>query len=148
MPASAGEWELACEWNGYNMMIKKEKAKKIAYILFLIILAVYPLRHIWLGVEVTDGGYSAGNYRFMGDMNPMWLFATYLANVTGHFLTKLPGGDMLIGLRCYTALFISMTAVFLYLFFTKAVRMEKETAFFGGLLAISLCWCPTTILYN
>ena len=45
------------------MMIKKEKAKKIAYILFLIILAVYPLRHIWLGVEVTDGGYSAGNYR-------------------------------------------------------------------------------------
>ncbi len=130
------------------MMIKKEKAKKIAYILFLIILAVYPLRHIWLGVEVTDGGYSAGNYRFMGDMNPMWLFATYLANVTGHFLTKLPGGDMLIGLRCYTALFISMTAVFLYLFFTKAVRMEKETAFFGGILAISLCWCPTTILYN
>lgn len=148
VPAEAGEGESACEWNGYNMMIKKEKAKKIAYILFLIILAVYPLRHIWLGVEVTDGGYSAGNYRFMGDMNPMWLFATYLANVTGHFLTKLPGGDMLIGLRCYTALFISMTAVFLYLFFTKAVRMEKETAFFGGLLAISLCWCPTTILYN
>ena len=130
------------------MNIDKQKVKKIIYVLFLILLAAYPLRHIWLGVEVTDGGYSAGNFRFLEHMNPMWLFSTYLANVTGHFLTELPGGDRLMGLNFYTALFISATAVILYLFFTRVVRMEKGTAFFGEILAVSLCWCPTTILYN
>lgn len=129
-------------------MVETQKRKKIVYILFLVILAVYPLRHIWLGVEVTDGAYSAGNYRFLEHMNPMWLFATYLANVVGHFITGLPGGDSLMGLNFYTALFISVTAVALYLFLTKVIRMESWLAFFGELLAISLCWCPTTILYN
>lgn len=130
------------------MMDEKQKAKRIINILFLIVLAFYPLRHVWLGVEVTDGAYSAGNYRFLDHMNPMWLFATYLSNVTGHFLTGLPGGDTLMGLNAYTALFISATAVVLYLFLTRRVRMESTTAFLGELLAISLCWCPTTILYN
>lgn len=131
-----------------DMEIEKKSLKKIVYILFVVILALYPLRHIWLGVEVTDGAYSAGNYRFLDHINPMWLFATYLANVTGHFLTGLPGGDTLMGLNAYTALFISVTAVVLYLFLTRVIRMESTLAFWGELLAISLCWCPTTILYN
>lgn len=130
------------------MVTEKQKGTKIVYILFAVILAVYPLRHIWLGVELTDGAYSAGNYRFLSSMNPMWLFATYLANVTGYFFTKLPGGNMLMGLNFYTALFISATAVILYLFFTKTLRINPYLVFLGELLAISLCWCPTTILYN
>lgn len=130
------------------MINENQKAKKIIDILFLIILVLYPLRHIWLGVEVTDSAYSAGNYRFLDHINPMWLFATYLANVTGHFLTGLPGGGTLMGLNAYTALFISATAVVLYLFLTRRVRMESTLVFLGELLAISLCWCPTTILYN
>ena len=134
--------------NGIDMINEKQKIRKIVYILFLAVLVLYPLRHVWLGVEVTDGAYSAGNYRFLDHINPMWLFGTYLANVTGHFLTGLPGGDTLIGLNCYTALFISVTAAALYLFLTKAVRMESALVFFGELLAVSLCWCPTTILYN
>ena len=134
--------------NGIDMINEKQKIRKIVYILFLAVLVLYPLRHVWLGVEVTDGAYSAGNYRFLDHINPMWLFGTYLANVTGHFLTGLPGGDTLIGLNCYTALFISVTAAALYLFLTKAVRMESALVFFGELLAVSLCWCPTTILCN
>lgn len=129
-------------------MDEKRKAKKILNILFLILLVLYPLRHIWLGVEVTDGAYSAGNYRFLDHINPMWLFATYLANVTGHFLTGLPGGDTLMGLNAYTALFISVMAAAVYLFFTRVIRANRALVFFGELLAASLCWCPTTILYN
>ena len=122
--------------------------KKTVYMLLLLILAVYPLRHIWLGVEVTDGAYSAGNYRFLEAMNPMWLFATYLANMTGRFLTNLPGGATLMGLNFYAALFISIMAVLCFLFLTKTARMDGRTVFFGELLAVSLCWCPVTILYN
>ena len=129
-------------------MHERQQTKKIIDILFLIVLVLYPLRHIWLGVEVTDGAYSAGNYRFLDHINPMWLFATYLANVTGHFLTGLPGGDSLMGLNAYTALFISVTAAAVYLFFTRVIRANRALVFLGELLAVSLCWCPTTILYN
>ncbi len=130
------------------MIGKEQKTKKFISVFFPVVLALYPLRHIWLGVEVTDSAYSAGNYRFLESMNPMWLFSTYLGNVTGHFLTRLPGGDTLMGLNFYTALFVSATAAALYVFFTKVVRLDRFLVFFGELLAISLCWCPTTILYN
>ncbi len=116
--------------------------------IFLLLLAVYPLRHIWLGVELTDSAYSAGNYRFSEGMNGMWLFSTYLANAAGGFLSRLPGGNRLMGLNFYTALFISMTAIAVYLFFAKVLKTEGWLAFLGVLLAVSLCWCPTTILYN
>ena len=130
------------------MISRKERIKKILYVVFLAVLVLYPLRNIWLGVEMTDGGYSAGNYRFLEELDPMWLFATYLANVTGKFFTGLPGGHTLIGLRFYTALVISITAAVLYLFFTRVIRAEAMPVFLGELSAISLCWCPTTILYN
>lgn len=130
------------------MLSRQEKTKKIIYGVILVVLALYPLRNIWLGVEVTDGMYSAGNYRFLDTMNPMWLFATYLANIAGAFLTKLPGGHTLLGLRFYTALVISVIAVSVYLFLIRVIRAGRIPAFLGELLAISLCWCPTTILYN
>ncbi|MBD5551407.1 MAG: hypothetical protein HDQ96_09540 [Lachnospiraceae bacterium] len=130
------------------MITEKQNGKKILNIVFLVVLALYPLRHISLGVEVTDGAYSAGNYRFLENINPMWRFATYLANVAGHFFTELPGGHTLIGLRFYTALFVSVLAVIVYLFFTRVIRLNGLLAFLGELLAVSLCWCPTTILYN
>lgn len=130
------------------MILRQEKRKKILYAVFLVILVLYPLRNVWLGVEVTDGTYSAGNYRFLENVNPMWLFSTWLANLTGRLLSELPGGHTLMGLRCYIALFISAIAVVMFLFFTKVIRVESAWTFLGELLAISLCWCPTTILYN
>lgn len=124
------------------------KTEKILYFIFLAVLAVYPMRNIWLGLEMMDGGYSAGNYLFLDRVNPMWLFSTYLANVTGKFFTGLPGGQTLIGLRFYGALVVSVMAVLAYLFFTKAVRMQSFPVLIGELLALSLCWCPTTVLYH
>lgn len=124
------------------------KSEKILYFIFLAVLAVYPLRNIWLGLEMMDGGYSAGNYLFMDRINPMWLFSTYLANVTGKFFTGLPGGQTLIGLRFYGALVVSAMALLAYLFFTKTVRMRSFPVLIGELLALSLCWCPTTVLYH
>ena len=52
------------------------------------------------------------------------------------------------GLNFYTALFVSVTAVSSYLFLTKVVHIERVIVFLGEMLAVSLCWCPTTILYN
>ena len=128
--------------------LQKEKLHKVCFWIFLFLLAVYPLRHIWLGVELTDSAYSAGNYRFSDQINPMWLFSTYLANVFGQFLSKLPGGNHLMGLNAYSALVISVVAVAMYLFYTKVVKLPMWLAFLAELLSISLCWCPTTILYN
>ena len=130
------------------MIDERQKKEKILYFIFPAVLALYPLRHVWLGVELTDGLYSAGNYRFLDKIDSMWLFATYLANITGEFFTGLPGGHTLMGLRFYTALVVSVMAVAFYLFFTKVIRMDRVQAFLGELPALSLCWCPTTILYH
>lgn len=129
-------------------MEESRNKKKWYRILFPVILMLYPLRHIWLGVELTDSAYSAGNYLYLEKMNPMWLFSTYLANETGHVLSGLPGGGCLMGLNAYTALIISILAVSIYFFLTRWAGVKAEIAFGAQLLAISLCWCPTTILYN
>lgn len=126
----------------------KTKSLKIWNIVFLVVLFLYPLRHIWLGVELTDSAYSAGNYRFSEQINSMWFFSTFLANVVGKALSSLPFGNTLMGLNAYTALFISIVAIAMYLFFVNVVKIPKWIAFLGEMLAISLCWCPTTILYN
>ena len=52
------------------------KKKKWYLPLLTALLVLYPLRHIWLGVELTDSAYSAGNYLYLEKMNPMWLFST------------------------------------------------------------------------
>ena len=130
------------------MTDSKTKSLKIWNIVFLIVLFLYPLRHIWLGVELTDSAYSAGNYRFSEQINSMWFFSTFLANVVGKVLSALPLGNTLMGLNAYTSLFISIVAVAMYLFFVNVVKIPRWIAFLGEMLAISLCWCPTTILYN
>ena len=116
--------------------------------LLTVLLVLYPLRHIWLGVELTDSAYSAGNYLYLEKMNPMWLFSTYLANKVGAVLVRFPFGKTMMGLNACTALFISVVAAACFLFLVHMRKMPVWLAFCGEVLAISLCWCPTTILYN
>ncbi|MCR5321217.1 MAG: hypothetical protein K6E48_08460 [Lachnospiraceae bacterium] len=116
--------------------------------LLTVLLVLYPLRHIWLGVELTDSAYSAGNYLYLEKMNPMWLFSTYLANKVGAVLVRFPFGKTMMGLNAYTALFISVVVAACFLFLVRMRKMPVWLAFCGEVLAISLCWCPTTILYN
>jgi len=124
--------------------------KKILDILFVFILILYPLRHIANGIDFWDTGYNYANFEYMGfdHMDSMWLFSTYLANAVGHFITKLPFGLSLIGLNFYTGLFTGALAVSGYIFCTKKLGLPEWIVFAGEVLAESLCWCPTALLYN
>lgn len=118
--------------------------------LLMVFLFWYPLRHIQWGIDWWDTGYNYANFAYAGleHMDPMWFFSTYLANVVGHFLTMLPGGDGLVGMNLYTGLFVSGLALMGYFFCTRKLQMPKGIVFVGEFVAISLCWCPTALLYN
>lgn len=117
-------------------------------VLFPAILLLYPLRHINVGAEWWDTGYNYGNFMYMDRMDPMWVFGTYLGNALGNLFTRLPFGNYMMGLNVYTGLLVSLLALSGYFFFTKKVKVPAWCAFLGELLAVSLCWCPTALLYN
>ncbi|MBQ9135794.1 MAG: hypothetical protein IJX66_06855, partial [Lachnospiraceae bacterium] len=118
--------------------------------IFPLILLLYPLRHVWIGLDLRDTGYNYANLRYMGldNMDPMWLFSTYLTNVVGHFLTLLPGGHTLLGLNIYTAFVVSGMALLGYYFCVRKLGMPFSLAFLGEFAAISLCWAPTAVMYH
>ena len=119
-------------------------------VVFPLILLLYPLRHINIGLDLGDTGYSYGNFVYMGmdHMDPMWLFSTYLANAVGWLLTHLPFGDTLLGMNFYTAFMAAALALMGYLFCTKKLGIPSWIAFLGEFAALNLCWCPTAVLYN
>ena len=112
--------------------------------LFPVLLAVWPLWGTFSGIDVTDAGYSLGNYLTLKD--GMWFFATFLANKVGAFLTLLPGGAGLLAMNVKTALFVSAAALASY--YTLQRMIPGWMVFLGEMLAESLFWCPTVILYN
>lgn len=118
--------------------------------IYILILLLYPLRHIHVGVDLMDGGYNYANFHYSGleHMDSMWYFATWLANGVGSFLTKLPYGDTCLGMNFYTGLLVSFMSVGAFLFCVKWVKMPAWMAFAAELLAISLCWLPTAALYT
>ncbi len=118
--------------------------------LAIVILAFYPLRHIQLGLDFWDTGYNYANFQYMGTkhMDSMWLFSTYLTNAVGNMLTKLQGGDTLMGMNLYTGLFAGALALIGYFFCTRKLKMPKAIVFLGEMTALSLCWCPTASFYN
>ncbi|MCM1186052.1 MAG: hypothetical protein NC251_03215 [Lachnoclostridium sp.] len=128
----------------------RSKGGRVTELLFLLVLALYPLRHIHWGLDFWDTGYNYANFQYMGleHMDSMWLFSTYLANAVGRFFTVLPFGDSLLGMNFYTGLFVSALAIGGYLFCTRKLAMPPWIAFLGEIAAVSLCWCPTALLYN
>ena len=118
----------------------------IENVFFIVILAFYPLIHINQGLDVADTTYSLGNFQYFDSADGTWMVATYMANVLGHALTGFPRGNTMIGMQFYTGLIVSVLAVFFYLMLRR--KMPSIIAFAGEMLAISLCWCPTVILYN
>ncbi len=126
------------------------KSCRIQDVVFIIILAIYPLRHIACGIDLWDTGYNYANFEYMGleHMDSMWLFSTYLANAVGYLITKLPFALSLLGMNLYTGLFVSVLAVSGYFFCTRKLGIVRYIVFAGELIAISLCWCPTALLYN
>lgn len=116
--------------------------------IYPLVLLLYPLRHIRVGAEWWDTGYNYGNFTYMDHMDPMWLLSTYLGNALGHLFTLLPGGGTMLGLNIYTGLIVSLLALGGYFFFTRKVGLPKTITFWGEMLAVSFCWCPTALLYN
>ena len=118
--------------------------------IFPLLLLLYAIRHVNWGLDLWDTGYNYANFKFMGTehMDSMWLFSTYLANAVGHILTFLPGGSTLLGLNLYTGLFAAALAVIGYFFCTVKLKMPQWLIFGAELIALSLCWCPTALLYN
>lgn len=120
--------------------------QRVTEIVFPLVLLLFPLLKIGQGVDLTDTPYSLGNYRFFAGTEGVWVMATFLSNVAGFLLTKLPFGTTMIGMKCYTSLLVSIMALFGYRFFKT--KMPAWIAFAGEMAAIGFCWCPTVILYN
>lgn len=132
-------------------LFQKEKIRKISeYLRYIypVFLLLYPLRHIRVGAEWWDTGYNYANFTYMDRMDEMWLFSTYLGNAVGNLLQKLPFGDCMVGMNLYTGLVVSLLALGGYFFYVKVIGLPRTAAFLGELLAVSLCWCPTALLYN
>jgi len=121
---------------------------KIVYYGAIAVLFLYAFRNVNEGIDVTDSGYHFSNFLYMSEMDPMWIFSTYLASLVGHFFTTLPGGNTLLGINIYTALIPALTAVLAFAFFVKVVKAGMLESFVGSIIALSLCWCPTTCVYN
>lgn len=117
---------------------------------FVVVLVFYPLRHIGWGLDLWDTGYNYANFQYMGTehMDPMWLFSTYLANAVGSLIMRLPNTGSLWGMNLYTGLIVSFLALSGFFFCIKVLKMPAGIAFLGDFLAVSLCWCPTALLYN
>lgn len=118
--------------------------KPLEKYLFPLVLVLWPLWGTWSGIDITDAGYSLGNYGQL--QGGMWFFATFLANKAGAFLMLLPGGSGLLAMNIKTALLLSLTALAAY--HTLQRMMPGWMVFLGEMIALSLFWCPTVILYN
>ena len=127
-----------------------KQVRRVLEVIMVLALALYPLRFIHRGLDLWDVGYNYANFQFMGtdSMDPMWLFSTYLATALGHLYTLLPFGETIIGLNFYTGMMVSIIAVSSYIFCTRRLKIPQGAAFIGEFAAISLCWCPTALLYN
>lgn len=121
-------------------------------ILPALVLFLYPLRHAGVGLDLMDAGYALGNYRFFDSLNQMWKLATYLANITGVMLSKLPFGNCWAGMNVYCGLLIGAVAAGVYLFLWKQYGQKRKffcvLLFVSELTALSLCWAPNVILYH
>lgn len=111
---------------------------------FPVLLVLWPLFNVWSGVDITDSTYSLGNYEGMEE--GMWFFSTFLANKTGSVLMILPGGKSLLAMNIKTSLLLSVIALACYYVLQRL--MPGWMIFLGEVLAISLFWCPSVILYN
>ncbi len=120
--------------------------RKLLTWLCAVVLALLPFLHVNSGVEFTDTGYSLGNYEHFAEAEGTWALATFLSNVTGWLLTKMPFGHTMLGMQVYCNALLSL--LFVIVFFSVKKYFPARYVFVGEVLAWALCWCPRVILYN
>lgn len=118
----------------------------IEYLVYPLALLILPLTNYNQGVDVSDSTYSLGNYLFAGRLEGMWVISTYLSNVIGAILMKLPGATTLRGANIYTGLILGIIGLTVYLVLKK--EYDARYIFLGEFIALCFCWIPTGILYN
>ena len=126
--------------------IYRQYYEVLAKYIFPVILFFYPFMTVNQGVDVSDSTYSFSNFLFFERMEGMWVMSTYVSNVVGWLLTKLPFGTTLLGMKIYATLLISATVLMVYFMFRK--WMPAWIVFVGELVAVGFCWIPAGILYN
>ncbi len=130
----------------YLQSIYRKYYNCISKFLFPTILLIYPLIKVNQGVDVSDSTYSLGNYLFFERLEGTWVVSTYLSDVVGWILTKLPFGTTLLGFNIYSGLIVSGLTIGLYFMLRK--WMPDWIVFAGEFIAIGFLWIPTGILYN
>lgn len=113
---------------------------------FPVVLLLYPFFGITKGLDIVDTTYNLGNYEFMGNVDPMWLFSTFLSNLFGNIIMKFPGAGTILGFSVYCTFIISAMALASYYVLQK--WMPGWMIFIGEIIAESLCWAPRVILYH
>ncbi len=131
--------------------MKAQQSKRRKNLLFygaMVFLFLYTFRKVNEGIDVTDTGYHYSNFMYMSEMDPMWIFSTYLASIIGNLFTKMALGGTLTGMMIYTSIIPAILGVITFVFFVKEVKLKIWESFLGVLVALALCWCPTTCIYN
>lgn len=127
--------------------ISKNKYLSYAVLAFIVL---YPLRFTFTGLDLWDSGYNCINYVCFGPeyMNPSLFYSTFLANAVGRLLSLLPYGDTYAGLRFYCGLVICINVLVSSVFCIRRLKMKRWAVISGELLAVSLCYSPSVVLYN
>ena len=129
----------------YFYNFKRFQAPLEKYI-FPVILLFYPLVSVGQGLDISDATYGLSNYEYLPLIDPMWGISTFLGNVVGRGIMKLPFAGTMLGMNIYCSLIICIAALFSYYVLQK--WMPGWMIFIGELISESLCWCPRVILYN
>lgn len=133
--------------NSKNQWIKWCKAHPLIFeITGTILLVLFVFLHVNRGVELTDTGYSLGNYRNFPQSSGTWVLATFLANFTGWLFGNLPFGETMLGMQVYCNLLLALFSAGMFWILKKT--FSGPAAFLGVAFSIALCWCPRVILYN
>ncbi len=129
-----------------KMKIYNKYKRLIEYVIYPLALLLLPLMNYNQGVDVSDSTYSLGNYLFADRLQGMWVISTYLSNVIGSFIMKLPGATTLRVANIYTGLILSCIGLLVY--FALRNDFDSRYVFLGEFAALAFCWIPTGILYN
>lgn len=128
-------------------MSKQQFRKIMKYGIYPIILLCYPLRKIYQVVNLTDLGYNSYDSEMFQQAEATWgVISTYIADLVGFLLEQIPLGSTLVGMNLMTSLIVSATSLVAY--FLLIEEIPVYIVFIGEIIAMSLCWCPTIILYN
>ncbi len=127
---------------------KKSRWNTLLFYGAMIVLFLYTFRNVNQGIDITDTGYHFSNFMYVNEMDPMWIFSTYLSSMLGYVFTLFPYGDTLLGIRIYTSLIPALLGVITFWFLVKVLKFGLLESYGSVFISLALCWCPTTCVYN